>query len=406
MRGSSGKPMRNQDPNSISASLGTTALGSAWALRALHPCDERTSGGAAIPNLSETESANMEVRHSQILSKPGSIAESGNWDVQIAVLPFADAGIAYRVKSSSVAAWQFWTLLTPTQGNITPGNSLLANGTNPFNPGAAPALSLESTGFRQTFRGLTVVMNSSSMTNQGLVTVGQWGVKPDVISLAPVTAGATDTPEPIEHTFISGIPSSPDDIVVACPQAGQWEARKGVYMPMRFQDPQHEYTPATANEVMVGADMKKLGMPILLGRPGTDDLLSYLSALVYVDPNSSSFRIYTSAGRVNQNFGTVIFSGIDATTSLAIKLRSGLELTAKGTSGFANFTASADILDQQAIDAVQVISTRLKVAYTHDYNSAGLLLGALATAAKTAIPMLANWVANKIFSKGSGTPNV
>lgn len=399
--------MRNQDPNSISASLGSTASGSAWALRALHPCDERTSGGVAIPNLSETESANMEVRHSQILSKPGSITEAGNWDVQIAVLPFADAGIAYRVKSSSTPTWQFWTLLTPTQGNITPGASLLANGAVPFAPSVAPALSLESTGFRQTFRGLTVVMNSASLTNQGLVTVGQWGVKPDVINLVPATAGATVEPTPVEHTFISGVPSSPDDIVVTCPQAGQWEARKGVYMPMRFQDPQHDYTPATSNEYIVGDNMKKMGMPILLGRPGSDDILSYLSALVYVEPNTpGNFLIYTSAGRVNQNFGTVIFSGIDATTSLAIKLRSGLELTAKGSSGFANFTASAEILDQQAIDAVQVISTRLKVAYTHDYNSAGLLLGALATAAKTAIPMLANWVANKIFSRGSGTPNV
>lgn len=235
----------------IPPNLGRTAEGSFWAMRALHPCDEAAGGSASIPNLSATESANLEVRHANILSYPFTVDTDHpavNWDVQFCVLPYADMAVAYRTKKSNATEWGFWLQYTPAQGNVLTGVSTLGTSSALFDPGTAPTLSNETTQFRQAFRGATFVLNTASLTNQGLVTAGQWGQKVDTEEMYPVR-GVDDTSglRTASHLVLTDIPTSPDDIVIKCPTAGQWEARKGVYLPMRFNDTVHIYTDSVAN---------------------------------------------------------------------------------------------------------------------------------------------------------------
>lgn len=374
-------------PNNLADNLGSTPEGSAWAKRALHPCDQTAGGGIPLPDTAGTLSVNIESRHAVILSNP--FTTDGNWDVELIVLPFPDIVAAYRCKLSSSSSWNYWQVLAGQTNGADPGRVQIEgiSANPPFVIETVPQLSVEDSAVRQTFRGITVVANMSSLANQGIVTSGQWGAKPDTMSLKPSKDPVTTIPS-IPHQVFKGIPVTPDDIVKECPNAGQWEAKKGVYMPMRFVDPTSLYLPTLADGLQNGNIVQYSGQPVVLVDTGSnpDAITSYAGDLLYVNQTSNS--AYTSVGPINQNLGFIIFSGLASTAQLAIKIRTGLEIVPNPNTALASVAIKQTIVDKQAIDSVSIIGAQLPVSFPHKYNSLGMLMPLISAIAPTVMNMI------------------
>jgi hypothetical protein len=395
--------------------LGTTAHGNAWAHRVLHPNDDSVGGGMAIPDNAQSLTAAIELRHSGVIGSPLGLADNQNWDLQIAELPFLDVPTVFRRKVSGADDWSDWLLMDPGSGAFPPGTFRVQNEIG--GPGPAPldacALLEETTQFRQSFRGITVVMNSNSLTDQGFVTIGQWGVKPSQYSMRPATGQITGEIQEIDALMITDVPDSPDKIINKCPTAGQWEARHGFYMPMRFNDPTHLFQSGDGSEwrVFDAGDTKvvRLGKPIILA-PSTNDETAVVDnvfddMVVQGDAAAVNWNAVTTAGTINMNFGTAIFSGIDKKASFVVKVRYGAEVVAGERMPLAKAMMQTPDKDQVALDAAQEVANRLPLVMEHKYNSLGLIAGLIASAARTALPVIMPWLSGKLSKFfGGGVP--
>lgn len=374
--------------------LGLSSAGHAWALKALHPCDESKTEIVPIPDNATADVACFETRHSRILSVPPGVNE--NWDCQLAVVPTFDVPIVFRTKASSTDVWGKWLPILSVSPSFAPGLVEIATGGTPFSQIQDAALNKNAEEFRQLFRGMTVVHNASSLANQGMVTAGQWGVKWDTVLEPPAVSGAGTTPDPIQFLVFTDIPSDDDGIIVKCPEASQWEAKQGVYMPMRFNEPTHLFTKTGGSEITpVGSNTAvKIGMPIILS--GASDSWSILNDSIQVGSEPGTLITPTTAGPVNLLFGTCIFSGLDKTAQLVIKLRSGIEFVpiSSNESVWATKTRSAE--DTVAIKNVQIIGNKIPAQFPHKYNSLGWLLPLIKQAAKGAWAIAAPWLGQKV----------
>lgn len=373
--------------------IADTAAGRRWALRALHPNDESAGGGAPIPDLSLSQSANLEVRHGTIVTAPNdAVTDKSNWDCQFIVLPFPDVALAYRRRKAG-NDWSFFYILNPLQNQVTPGSFIHEDDTHGFEPGTLPALSESTTSTRQSFRGLTVELNANSISDQGYMTAGQWGAKPSMVPLVPSTKNGSQITAEIDHYVVESIPGEPDQIIRQCPEAGQWTARQGVYIPCYPTDPTHPYESTGVNVVNNSGDaIVSMGKPVLL-RGNNADAIQYTPELVYY--GTSSTAAATSACFINQNLATVIFSGLDHTANLFLKMRSGVECIPQRESPMAAFTETAPMVDTKALQFVQAMASRIPICYPAKYNSAGLLGALIASKA----PAVAGALVNQIRSQ-------
>jgi len=387
----------------LDMSLGNTFEGALWARRALHPCDETTGGGVALPDLSQTESANLESRHFNPIVKEA--IGDGPWDCQFVVLPTVDAVVAYRQKASSTTVWSYWHLVDLVNGVIKPGaQQVVASDWGPPAGTIVPTLLDSSTAFRQTFKGVTITQNSNALTNQGYVTAGQWGSVAEEISLILKFVFAASDRSETKCMVLKDVPDTPSDIVRNSPKAGAWESKYGVYMPMRFNQPVHDYNRSTGN-VRAATDpdnndqvIYKYGYPIVLEGRGdniTNDEFFMQNGLVWNGKPTKndageivSGSFYTTAGSINQNLGVVMFSGLHPTTNLEIKTRTGIELVPESTNVMAAFMSDAPLRDSAALDMVQAAQTKLQPVYEAKYNSTGAIVMAIASAVAALAPIV------------------
>lgn len=274
-----------------------------------------------------------------------------------------------------------------------------------MNIGTLPTLIKDATAFRQSFKGLTIEPNMSSLTNQGMVTAGQWGMDVDVEDFKCEFSDVGLPAGSIKHAIVKGIPSTKTDVLGACPNSGDWPAKHGIYMPMRFTQPTHLYQEATGTELQdtstTPPNTQVSGLPILLYDVNSADVqnpLSYPAQLIWDENASYGPRgtFYTTAGSINQNIGTCIFTGIASVTTFDIKTRTGIEFVAVADATMAAFMSQAPLKDQVALDVVQATQTRLPVVYYSKYNSLGMLVPLIAKAATailpTVLPHLINWL--------------
>jgi hypothetical protein len=427
-------PSSSVIPNSLAGmKLAQTQDGAKFVSRALHPNDETTSVVVGVPDDTMQQSAVMELRHNAVLSAPTDLPDGTNWDCELLLLPLVDAPIIYRRRASTNANWSRWRALAATQGQVLPGELepqiYKTDGSEgqQLQIASMPTLIEETTGFRQTFKGLTVVMNSNSLTNQGIVTAGQWLNAPRMEVAAPTMQKPTDQVpiwNPMTIMEFVDIPKEPDDIVMKVGEAMQHEARKGMYMPMRFGDTVHLYNSAAGAAItaQVGvaptADANEItcGIPIVLHDVGgLQDRLRFGDGSVWVQGPTVTGDIYltgsilTTGGAINQLMGCVIFSGLDKKAMLMVKTRTGVELQPEEKSLLAGVVSDPPEVDRVAIDMVQAMSRKLPMAMEHKFNSLGAIVPLLFSAAKWALPLVAPWLVKKVgglFSAGSGLPNV
>lgn len=403
--------------------LANTASGTEFVRRSTHPCDETLSGGVPIPDASESSSANIEIRHLDIITAPTGEATARTWDIQILSLALPDVAIVYRKKYSNNPDWGFWHSLPVSGQTIAPGTSKFLGTITEINGGweeiTKPSLVATASSFRQSYRGLTIVPNMSSISNQGFVISGQVNNLPSVQSLGlnyRTDIGNVDTDA--NHldciTYVS-IPGNNDQLMSVCPDASTWEAKKGIYMPLHFVQPTHLYNEAvgatyTKANPAGREEVAHTGYPIVLGttQNTTDDNVNLFSGLIYPDSAAIGSPFLTTAGLVNSTLGVVIMSGISNDASLEVKTRSGLEFVPKPGSAAAPFITEAPLKDQMALDMAQALQKKLPGSFPHRYNSLGALLPMIMSVGKQLLPhilpQLMNFVSGKLQQNFQDVP--
>jgi len=396
----------------LNLSLGNTFEGALWARRALHPCDETTGGGVPIPDLSQTESANLESRHYNTIT--AELGGGKDWDCQFVVLPMVDSVCAYRQKTSDSAIWSYWHLVDLSKGVLKPGTITVKDkdwSIKNDGPEAQPTLLRSSTGFRQSFKGITIIHNSNALTNQGYVTAGQWGALAEEVSINMKFTTEQVDRTPTTCLVLKDIPDNPSEIVRNSPKSGSWEAKHGVYMPMRFNQPKHDYNKSTGNTAEYASTendqlaLFRYGYPVVI--EGSADNISsdeflFQNGLVWkgkptLDPQSrvTDGVFYTSAGSINQNVGVIMFTGMSSTSHLEVKTRTGVELVPEPNNVMSAFIADAPLRDGAALDMVQAAQTKLQPVYEARYNSAGTIIVAIASAVAALAPIVMPFLRKK-----------
>lgn len=420
--------------------LGSMPEGKDWALRALHPCDDNMGGGVKVPDMNAINSAAMEYR---ALDSIGSPSGSGNWDVRFLCLPLVDVPVVYATRRSG-ESWSYWKPISVGDTSVAPGRvrlratSLTDHGTVAYfgDEGSWRQTTLydNATEFRSSFRGITFHLNANALSNQGMVTAGQFGGKPavDKLEFALVGShfdGTINTQEGSGQTvtyytsecmanIFKDIPTNGSQLVLKSPNALRENANIGVYMPLKFDDPVHDYQPPVFTPKVKqkeGGGSSGETNPIIGGGPiyildaesssdtAVDEGIEGEVVWDTLPSGSGADRdgyLLTSAGPVNHSVGMVIFEGIDNTATVNIKVRAGIEVVADVRSAWNPFMSVASKHDSAALAQVQNISRELAPAYPAEFNSLNMLLGAISAIArpliKSFIPTAAGWLSDQL----------
>lgn len=390
-----------------------TPDGADFVHRSCHPNDDARAGGVFIPDDTTADRAILESRPYAVIQYPGATTPTPtNWDVMVCVTSLSDIPFVYRWRNSGDdnADWSPW--IAPSSDNFVQHGSITGVApvpdAGPTEPKVTrtPSLLNDATQFRQAFKGVTIVMNCSTLYDQGYVTAGQWGNKAKVVNLVPTSYDAlATTGSKVEALVYDEVPYTMSDIISACPEYGQWEAKKGIYMPMRYDDPVHQFNGGVSNALTPPnlADEQKSGAPIMLAsrnRTRNPDFGSDYFPLYGVFTTKGTGGtvdvIPTTAGDVNQTFGVILFSGIDYRSQLILKCRLGLDLVPSPRSPYAAMAKKGPVKDQLALDLATSIQSKLPVVYEHKFNSLSMIVPWIGKAAMAVLPTLAPWVGSKI----------
>ncbi|APG76292.1 capsid protein [Beihai horseshoe crab virus 1] len=322
--------------------LGNTQLGSTWALRALHPCDEAVVGGAALPDHLSDATATPELRYMTTISAP-SWANGKPWDVCIIVSPLPE-----------YAGWYFHK--TADQEWHPEGQS------GKVNMMRFPALSSSemedvATAWRSTFIGMTCHLNSSSTTNQGMVYASQFACEYESIwsENDRATKGVLMKPGDI----------TPDALFQRSPKTCAWNAKTGVYMPIYPSQPTHR---------MHSTAPQPTGTYI---PDGTEKLQAGSAIRWFNGTSASSAQQSVAIDGFNWNMGVIHFTGLDAKASVSVKAKHGLEFIPKPGTLMACFSRSSPPIDTKALESLTSVAQVSQAAYPAHYNDLGSILSSI-----------------------------
>lgn len=352
--------------------LGTSAEGRRYALRHLHPCDETLAGGERIPDEWAGSSAALELRARGRVAAPGQ----GSWDCALLCFPSPDCPVVIVTRSSG-AEWPTAPgTRTPIQFPILP----LQHGS-----GVPGRLAHMASSYRGVYKGVTVHHVKSSLNNQGMVYAGQWSQIPDV-----ELDTSTNPAQPVN--LYNSLPLEIDDLYGKDASMTAREAKEGVYMPFRFSQPTYTYQAGTATTG------KATSVQYTYFKTDGSEQLST------VDNTNGSWC--NTSPHIGLNMGVILFTGLDVTASLDVKVRQGLEVITEARSPWSGFLETGPPLDRMALDRVRYVSSQLAGSYPSAYNDFGLLSGPIAAlAAKAVLGGALGWGTSKVLDSIKGRGN-
>jgi hypothetical protein len=235
---------------------------------------------------------------------------------------------------------------------------------------------------------MTINLNASALTNQGMVLAGQFGLKVTRVPDHPLVY-TNDFPNaniPVDPAnrgavwVVNDLPETTDEVFAKDPHAVRQPARRGVYMPLKFNDPESLFSPLESTGYSsnngtspnIADNPEMANSPIVLVHNGENTWLRS------GDPSDGSCQVLTAAGLVNLQTGVVIFNGLSKQASLDVKVVNALEVVADGTSAWTGFMKSAPDSDPGVMRQVHAVQKALPSAHPASANFLGTLLTTIA----------------------------
>lgn len=391
-----------------SALTGLTPRALAWAERAISPCDERFGTGAQIPDMSVAKSAVLTER---IITTIAAIGTGTTWNLIIATPPLPDVAFLYKAYDSSVdpisVDWKTVTYRDINFGTLAlPGGASVA--TSPTLPGEQDTLNNYATGYRQTMKGLTVELNASALTNQGMVLTAQYAdmayIKSDTVYI--YNGASTIVGEPLSSNvgpaiILKEIPQTTDAMFAKDPQAVRMRARMGSYMPLKFNLPVSVMEAVETTELHhdgTGAesDAFRWAMPVFIEGDGSTGAGHGEYQPIIISDHSGPYKnVLATCGMTNMQVGQIFFEGLSPNASIDVKTIASLEVVAAAPSPWAGFMEDAPPESDEAQKQVHAIQRYMPSGHPAKDNLTGALLNfALPIISHIAGPLI-RYAANK-----------
>lgn len=379
------------------AGLPVSEHGKKWLTQALYPPGDL--GRIAIPTESHYPTLRMEYRPTSVIGRPAVVA-SGNWDLILISLPWDSTAL-------------IWAAGPPGTDFANPGSvnygylacqPNLANTTVPYNvlqrttAGAQTANNsfslvrnaVQHNGYRLVAKSYTAHMTASDLYNSGSVTSCQYDSK-----WTPA-AGYLPNGTRLFVPCLGTIPLSEDAITQSSPFSVVSEAKHGVFVPHRLLGDLDFVTPLPAIGRCHGAD--GVNQSAVLGDSSTaSQIISVVPALYSSNGTSVGvpgwfLSVLATAARPDDlGLGGMtscvsIFRGINYEATITVTAHVSYEYILAASSPFRTMTTEPDEPDPTAIKAYFEVAARMPHAYPASYNALGLVLPALATALRAALP--------------------
>lgn len=376
---------------------GMTPGGEAWALKALHPNGEEATAVLGIPDHVSLPVVTPEFRTNFVI--PGGSTTQLD-DVDVIVLPFADLPCMWRRRLSGSTQDSYWgwnlvwnsTLTTEIKlvsdafvSNTNLSDKTVKSLTIPVR--TSNLASIYGYG-RVTHKGVTCHLDAPALSDQGRVVAGQIAL-PFQAERSPITASGWNG----EKTFVTetgladfysldSVPLEENCLVQASPGAAAWEARQGVYMPLRFRDPAHQFTPSGSAELLA-MSVAGGGSRVITSTETIEPPTGYTGAA----SAKPAVRML-----LNCQTGVVLFRGISSSANIHCKVVTGLESLVESCSAVSPYQRMSPPLDCEAINSVTRLGQELPQAFPASYNDMGGLFGFI----KNTTSALRNKVLRKI----------
>jgi hypothetical protein len=237
--------------------------------------------------------------------------------------------------------------------------------------------------YRVIYGSMTAIMDATSLTNSGLVAATQYTMVPKQLYLDTTVANRLR----ISNRCWPDPPRNYDQLI-QMPGTYIGQAKDGVYLPLRLdiEEPwvrTNDYYAhySTDDTIILGADAYNFysGAQAAVATPASFPFgLSGTSqaATVFEYPNSQP------------NIGHISFRNITPTAALRITYRIGVEFLVPPGTLFASDIQLPPSYDPTSIEMYKRVSTKLKLAYSADYNDWQKIVGAIKAAAHTILPMI------------------
>jgi len=379
--------MGGTDTKYIENLIGRGGPGGAWAFKALDPCAEQEEGGLRIPDKTATDTACLEGRADLSVTAPAAVPSDGHWDCLLVSMPLPEAPIWYWTRVSGTDTWTAQPQFIFTPG-LTGADLDIETGVNYGSlKTIGPTLGQNGDAFRTTYKGFSVIHDSSDLHNEGRVFAGQIRAPPFV----GTEPGPDGGPAFTRKFFTFGkIPQDTSALLSSCTEMVRFKAREGIYVPQRFNQPKHAFTSTDWRPLSVGSNPKDCEGLFSL-RYAFVDQTGAATQTVTVNgysPNSD----YVVSGADNTQMGVAFFMGIHKESTLDIKLRQCEEVQVAPASPWSFFAEPTPLPDEAAIRDVAIIMDELNVAYPERYNSFGALIPLIGQA----VSALVGWGAGKV----------
>jgi hypothetical protein len=211
---------------------------------------------------------------------------------------------------------------------------------------------------RGMYAGMTITFDAPALKDQGRLIAAQLPLLQEPVNgVVEIAQNPTGFPFVTANVASFGdIPINEDGLFQASPGAIVHEAREGVYIPLRFNQPVHDFTD-------IYARIDGVAPPPVLAYLREDD--GDHSLLTFRDQDRFNVSV---EGVYNFLTGVVLFRGIDPAANLSVKTRLGVEAQVGRASAAAPFQHQSPPLDREAIDFVTRFSQEEAMAYPACYN--------------------------------------
>lgn len=296
--------------------------------------------------------------------------------------PIPEVDYIFRQKASGGIAWGAWNLVRPAAFPA-------------FAEGAATTLN--SVGYRRyryQGRGYTVHHIASGLTNEGTAFAGQVQGTDTTQNYVP---NFTDGPSGDAEVFQTKLrpPAFPQDLVQEDSLAVQWQAKHGVYMPLRFVDTVHLYNETGPGDVArnsTGTQVSPGSFAIILaadvqGGPVNVGTINSFPVPTFVTPPDmpvATQLVYGASTGGNLMTGVMFFMGLNPAASLEVKSRMHLEAQVNRDGTVVQpFVHSPPVYDREALEIVAKVGQVQKHAYYASFNDLSNILSSIWGAIKS-----------------------
>jgi hypothetical protein len=193
---------------------------------------------------------------------------------------------------------------------------------------------------------------------------------------------ATDKLCQVDGFSLDGIPLETTCLTQASPGASTWEAREGMYVPVRFRDPAHQFTPSGGTNVLM------MSVP---GNPYGQSLVTTSDSTGPAGTTGTSKVLLSPRMLLNGMTSVILYRGISGNANVHLKIRTGMECQVDTCSTISPYQRMSPPLDRDAIDTVARLSQDLPQVFTADMNDMGGMIGAIVGVTKTIRNKIAGW---------------